>query len=195
MSQDAALLTELEAVLMVLEAPASIEDLAAAVGVSVAKADRAVQALVRDYDGVDGTRVRGFQLRHAGGGWRIVARAEHAEAVSRLVLQGQTARLSQAALETLAVIAYRQPVSRSRIGAIRGVNVDGVVRTLQARGLVERTGTDEETGAWLFGTTDAFLERLGLDSLQELPELSPLLPGVEDLDAVLGEEGLGEDGQ
>lgn len=194
MSQDAALLTELEAVLMVLEAPASIEDLAAAVGVSVAEADRAVQDLVRDYDGVDGTRVRGFQLRHAGGGWRIVARAEHAEAVSRLVLQGQTARLSQAALETLAVIAYRQPVSRSRIAAIRGVNVDGVVRTLQARGLVERTGTDEETGAWLFGTTDAFLERLGLDSLQELPELSPLLPGVEDLDAVLGEEGLGEDG-
>lgn len=181
-------LAALEAVLMVVEAPTSVEDLAEATGLPVATTDRLVHRLREEYDGVHGGRVRGFELRHAGGGWRIAARAEHAEVVSRLVLHGQTARLSQAALETLAVIAYRQPVSRSRIAAIRGVNADGVVRTLQARGLIERAGTDEETGAWLFGTTPAFLERMGVDSLEELPELSPLLPGVEDLDALLGQE-------
>lgn len=175
-------LAALEAVLMVIEAPASLEELAGAIEASEVRTHELLQELREDYDGLRGTRVRGFELRHVGGGWRIAARAAHAAPVSRLVLEGQTARLSQAALETLAVIAYRQPVSRARVGAIRGVNVDGVVRTLVARGLISETGTDKETGASLFGTTPAFLERLGVDSLEELPPLSPLLPGIEDLE-------------
>lgn len=128
---------------------------------------------------------RGFQLRRVGGGWRIGARQEHRELVSRFVLEGQTAKLSAAAMETLAIIAYRQPVSRARIASIRGVNADGVVRTLMTRGLIEQVATDEVTGAGLFGTTPVLLERLGVDSLEELPDLSPLLPGVENLDDVL----------
>lgn len=181
-------LAGLEAVLMVVEAPASLEHLAETLGRPAEHVDRMIQHLRRDYDGLEGSRMRGFELRHAGGGWRIAARSGHEAAVSRHVLQGQTARLSQAALETLAVVAYRQPVSRSRIAAIRGVNADGVVRTLVTRGLVEQTGEDPETGASLFGTTGEFLERIGLDSLDELPELSPLLPGVENLDEVLAED-------
>ena len=105
--------------------------------------------------------------------------------MSRFVLEGQTAKLSAAAMETLAIIAYRQPVSRARIASIRGVNADGVVRTLMTRGLIEQVATDEVTGAGLFGTTPVLLERLGVDSLEELPDLSPLLPGVENLDDVL----------
>lgn len=186
-------LAALEAVLMVLDAPASIDELAAALEWAPVRVDELIHQLRADYDGLapNGARTgraRGFELRGVGGGWRIAARAEHAEAVSRLVLGGQTTRLSQAALETLAVIAYRQPVSRARIAAIRGVNAEGVVRTLQARGLVVQSGVDNETGASLFGTTPAFLERLGIDSLGELPPLSPLLPGVEHLDEIIGNE-------
>lgn len=180
-------LEALEAVLMVLEGPAPLAELAEAVGMTEVRAHEYLQQLREDYDGLLGGRRRGFELRHLAGGWRIAARAEHAEPVSRLVLQGQTTRLSQAALETLAVVAYRQPVSRARISAIRGVNVDGVVRTLLARGLLAETGTDKETGASLFGTTASFLERLGLDSTEDLPPLSPLLPGVENLDEFVGE--------
>lgn len=186
-------LAALEAVLMVLDAPASIDELAQALEWPPVRVDELIQLLRADYDGKgpDGARVgrvRGFELRGVGGGWRIAARAEHAEAVSRLVLGGQSTKLSQAALETLAVIAYRQPVSRARIAAIRGVNAEGVVRTLQTRGLVVQSGVDNETGASLFGTTPAFLERLGIDSLGELPPLSPLLPGVEHLDEIIGNE-------
>jgi len=109
-------------------------------------------------------------------------------AVEQFLQDGQRSRLSQAALETLAVIAYRQPVTRSRISAIRGVNVDGVVRTLLARGLIVEVGTEHETGAGLFGTTDLFLERMGLDSLDELPSLAPLLPDVDGLDAIAADD-------
>ena len=144
------------------------------------------QANTGDGDTDQGFSVRrGFQLRRVGGGWRIGARQEHRELVSRFVLEGQTAKLSAAAMETLAIIAYRQPVSRARIASIRGVNADGVVRTLMTRGLIEQVATDEVTGAGLFGTTPVLLERLGVDSLEELPDLSPLLPGVENLDDVL----------
>jgi segregation and condensation protein B len=120
-------------------------------------------------------------LRQVAGGWRLYTRADCAPYVERFVLDGQQARLTQAALETLAVIAYRQPVTRQRVSAVRGVNVDGVVRTLVARGLVVEAGPDEETGATRYRTTNYLLERLGLQSLDELPSLAPLLPELDEL--------------
>ena len=126
---------------------------------------------------------RGFDLREVAGGWRFYTRAEYAAMVERFVLDGQQARLTQAALETLAVVAYRQPVNRARISAVRGVSVDGVMRTLVTRGLVEETGVDGDTGAILYGTTSYFLERLGLISLDELPSLAPYLPELDTLEA------------
>ncbi|MFJ1751983.1 SMC-Scp complex subunit ScpB [Kitasatospora sp. NPDC088134] len=125
---------------------------------------------------------RGFELRPVAGGWRFYSRAECSAAVDRFVLDGQQARLTQAALETLAVVAYRQPVSRGRVSAVRGVNCDGVMRTLVQRGLVEEAGTEPETGAILYRTTNYFLERMGLRGLDELPELAPFLPEVDDVE-------------
>jgi segregation and condensation protein B len=119
---------------------------------------------------------RGFDLRKVAGGWRYYTREECAPVVERFVSDGQEVRLTQAALETLAVVAYRQPVSRARVSAVRGVNCDGVLRTLVLRGLIEEAGADPETGAVQFRTSGYFLERLGLDSLDELPELAPFLP-------------------
>ena len=119
---------------------------------------------------------RGFDLREVAGGWRFYTRAECAPVVERFVSDGQEVRLTQAALETLAVVAYRQPVSRARVSAVRGVNCDGVMRTLVLRGLVEEAGSDTETGATLFQTTSYFLERLGMASLADLPDLAPFLP-------------------
>ena len=123
---------------------------------------------------------RGFDLREVAGGWRYYTRDECAPVVERFVSDGQEVRLTQASLETLAVVAYRQPVSRARVSAVRGVNCDGVMRTLVLRGLVEEGGTDHETGAILFSTTGYFLERLGLASLEELPELAGFLPDLDD---------------
>ncbi|MEO8330384.1 MAG: SMC-Scp complex subunit ScpB, partial [Candidatus Nanopelagicales bacterium] len=128
---------------------------------------------------------RGFELREVAGGWRFYTAAAYVAAVERFVLDGQQARITQASLETLAVVAYRQPVSRARISAVRGVNVDGVMRTLLARGLVEECGSESETGAHLYQTTNYFLERLGIASLDELPELAPYLPDLETLEAEL----------
>ena len=121
------------------------------------------------------------------GGWRYYTREEYAAVVERFVLDGQQARLTQAALETLAVVAYKQPVSRARVSAIRGVNVDGVMRTLLTRGLVEEAGQDAETGANLYRTTTYFLERIGVRSLQDLPELAPYLPDMADLEEEMRE--------
>lgn len=176
----------LEAVLMVAEEPLAELTLASAVGRPLVEVRAALEALARDYAGSqegDGARPRGFELRRLGGGWRFYSRAEFAPLVQRFVLDGQSARLSKAALETLTVIAYRQPVSRSRISAIRGVNVDSVVRTLLQRGLIEEdeAAADPDTGAARYRTTGYFLERLGLDRLDELPQIAPLLPGVENL--------------
>ena len=126
---------------------------------------------------------RGFTLRAIGGGWRMYSRAHYAPVVERFLMEGQHARLTQASLETLAVIAYKQPVSRSRVGAVRGVNVDGVVRTLLSRGLIQEEG-EGEGGAILYGTTDYFLQRLGINSLDELPPLAPYLPDVDLLDEI-----------
>ncbi|WP_260853669.1 SMC-Scp complex subunit ScpB [Kocuria palustris] len=175
----------IEAVLMVADRPVSDFDFAEVLGQPVAEIRAALDSLRAEYDGLtgdDGPAVpRGFELRKVGGGWRFYSRSEFAPVVQAFVLEGQTARLSQAAMETLAVIAYRQPVSRARVSAIRGVSVDGVVRTLVARGLVQEMERDPLTGALLYGTTPYFLEKLGLDSISELPQISPYLPGVDDV--------------
>jgi segregation and condensation protein B len=172
----------LEAILMVIEEPLAVTDLAVALRLPEDPIREALQALQAGYE----EQARGFELRQVGLGWRFFSHPDHAEAVSAFLLSGQSARLSAAALETIAVIAYRQPVSRSRVAAVRGVNVDGVVRTLLARGLVAEVDQDESTGAVLYGTTPLFLEKLGLRSLAELPQLAPLLP---DLDAMESPDG------
>jgi segregation and condensation protein B len=171
----------LEAILMVVDQPAPESDLAAAVGLPVEEVGRLLAGLAADYRGADGGTRRGFELREVGGGWRVYSAPEHAAAVERFVRDGQTARLTQAALETLAIVAYRQPVSRGRLSAIRGVNVESVVRTLLARGLIDEAGQDPESGAILYGTTPHFLERMGMASLDQLEALAPHLPGDEAL--------------
>ncbi|MFO6454497.1 MULTISPECIES: SMC-Scp complex subunit ScpB [unclassified Aeromicrobium] len=171
----------LEAVLMIADEPLDHLVLAQAVGHPPTDVEQALRALAAEY----AEQGRGFELRELAGGWRFYSREEFADVVSAFVLEGQQARLSQAALETLAVVAYRQPISRSRISAIRGVNVDGVVRTLVTRGLIVELGHDAESGAILYGTTNYFLERMGLSGLDELPELAPMLPDLEDLDGEL----------
>ena len=173
----------LEALLLLAEEPRRTDDLAAAVRAPEPVVRDALEALVAFYDETG----RGFELRQVGGGWRYYTREEHADLIAASVLEGQQARLSQAALETLAVIAYTQPVSRGRVSAVRGVNVDSVIRTLLARGLVEEVGQDAESGAVVFGTTSYFLERMGLRSLDDLPALAPHLPDAEVLEAELGQ--------
>ena len=174
----------LEAVLMVVDSPISEEWLAAIVQQPVDVVVGQLNELAAEYRGEGGNRPRGFELRRGAQGWRIYSAPDCADVVARLVLEGQTARLSAAALETLAVIAYRQPATRGQVSAIRGVNVDGVVRTLLARGLVAEVGQDPVTGAVLFGTTSEFLDRLGLTSLDDLPPIAPHLPGIDALDEV-----------
>jgi segregation and condensation protein B len=175
----------LEAVLMVADEPQPLVTLASALQRPVAEVRRAVQRLVADYDGADGGVRRGFELREVGGGWRIYVRPEHDPLVRDFVLTQSPARLSQAALETLAVIAYKQPITRGQIAAIRAVNVDSVVRTLVGRGLIEEVATDPETGAVLYGTTGLLLTHLGINSIDELPPISPLLAGVDEVADVL----------
>lgn len=172
----------IEAILMVVDEPVTAIALATALEVPVESVEAVLRDLDRDYAD------RGFALREVAGGWRIYSRPEYAAAVERFILDGATAKLTHASLETLAVIAYRQPISRGRIGAVRGVNVDGVVRTLLARGLIEEIGAEPESGALLYGTTGYFLERLGLRDLAELPALAPYLPEVDVLDE-LAEQG------
>lgn len=170
----------LEALLLVVDSPVEVEALADATGTSVARVNETLLRMAADYT----ARERGLDLRHAGGGWRYYTRDRYAPYVEKLLLGGQRAKLTRAALETLAVIAYRQPVTRARVAAVRGVNCDGVIRTLLARGLVEETGTDVETGGFLYRTTELFLERLGLSSLEDLPPIAPLLPEVDSIDDV-----------
>ena len=170
----------LEAILLVVDEPVGEVELAQVTEAPRTRVEAALTALAAEYR-VAG---RGFELRQVAGGWRFYTAADCAAYVERYVLEGQQARLTQAALETLAVVAYRQPVSRQAIAAIRGVNVDGVIRTLLTRGLVVEVAEDPSTGAHLYGTTPYFLERLGLASLDDLPELAPLLPSsLDDIDA------------
>ena len=177
---DAELESVLEALLLVVDAPTETDALAAAVEQLVAPVRVALTRLAASYTAAG----RGIDLRRTGGGWRLYTRDVHAPYVERLLLDGQHARLTQAALETLAVIAYRQPVTRARVSAVRGVNCDGVLRTLVSRGLVQEAGTDGATQGTLFRTTELFLERLGLSGVEDLPPLAPLLPDVDAIDDV-----------
>ena len=168
----AALRGGLEALLFVVDTPVDEVTLAEALRCPVPRVRTELVALAAAYD----ERGAGITLRRVGEGWRLYTREDHADVVERHLVDGQRSRLTQAALETLAVIAYRQPVTRARVAAIRGVGVDGVMRTLITRGLVSEVGTDPDSGGGLYATTQLFLERLGLESLDELPELGPLLP-------------------
>ena len=170
----------LEAVLLVVDAPVSEAALATAVGHRPARIRDLLIELAGGYTAANS----GIELRELGGGWRFYTRDRFAPVVERFVLDGAQSRLSSAALETLAVVAYRQPVTRARVAGVRGVNVDGVIRTLMSRGLVEDVGTDPDTGGVLYRTTDLFLERLGLSDLSELPSLGPLLPEIDGIDDV-----------
>jgi segregation and condensation protein B len=169
----------LEAVLLVTDEPVPAVTLAQVTERPTEEVEETLHVLAAEY--TEGER--GFELRNVAGGWRLYTRADCAPYVERFVLDGQSARLTQAALETLAVIAYRQPVTRSRVSAVRGVNVDGVIRTLVSRGLITESGQDDDTGGILYRTTPVLLERLGLHSLAELPSLAPLLPELEDVDS------------
>ena len=175
---DAAFEAALEALLLVVDAPTEEEQLAQALDQPVS---RTREALMRLADGYAAAR-RGIDLRRTGGGWRFYTRDAYAPYVERLLLDGQRARLTRAALETLAVVAYRQPVTRARVAAVRGVNCDGVLRTLLTRGLIQEAGTEPATQGTLFATTEMFLERLGLAALADLPPLAPLLPDIDAID-------------
>lgn len=175
---DAELAAALEALLLVVDAPTEADALALAVAQPVARVRAALSRLAQGYT----ESARGIDLRHVGGGWRFYTRDAYAPYVERLLLDGQRARLTRAALETLAVIAYRQPVTRARVSAVRGVNCDGVLRTLVSRGLVQEAGVDGATQGTLFRTTELFLERLGLSTVEDLPPLAPLLPDVDSID-------------
>jgi segregation and condensation protein B len=178
---DATMRRALEAILMVSDEPLPVLTLARAVGRPTGDVSATLSGLAEEYT----EQGRGFDLREVGGGWRYYTREEAAQYVERFVLDGQQARLTQAALETLAVVAYKQPVSRARVSAIRGVNVDGVMRTLISRGLVEEAGADTESQATLYRTTSYFLERMGMQSLDDLPELAPYLPEMDDMEEEL----------
>lgn len=175
---DASLRAALEAVLLVVDTPATSDELASAVDSD----KRRVTDMLNRMSSELTERGSGIDLRFAGDGWRFYTRTDYAPYVERLLLDGARSKLTRAALETLAVVAYRQPVTRARVSAIRGVNVDGVIRTLVARGLINEVGTEPQTTATTYGTTDLFLERLGLASLSELPDLAPLLPDVDLID-------------
>jgi len=169
----------IEAILMVVDEPVSEVILAQVLEKPVEEIEAALATLEASYG------ERGFTLKKISGGWRFYSDPEYSAVVEKFVLDGQQSRLTQAALETLAVIAYRQPVSRARTSAIRGVNVEAVMKTLVTRGLVEESGVEHETGAILYKTTTFFLERLGLNSLEDLPALAPYLPNLDALDEVL----------
>lgn len=180
LADDTALANALEALLLVVDQPAPDGQLAQALDQPVARVTETLRRMSAEL----AERDSGIDLRHAGEGWRFVTRDRYAPFVEKLLLDGQRAKLTRAALETLAVIAYRQPVTRARVAAVRGVNVDGVVRTLVTRGLIGEAGTDADTGGILYRTTDLFLERLGLSSLEDLPAIAPLLPEVDAIDDV-----------
>ncbi len=173
-----------EAILIVADEPQSPVSIATALDTPVATIRKAIARLVADYDGTaEGAIERGFELREVGGGWRIYVRAAYDDVVNEFVHTNNPSKLSQAALETLSVIAYKQPINRGAIASIRAVNVDSVVRTLVGRGLITEVATDSETGAILYGTTDLLLSQLGINSLEELPPISPLLDdGMEGFD-------------
>ena len=171
----------IEAILMVVEEPVSEVVLAQIIETPTEQVLDALNALSADYE----AQGRGFSLKQIAGGWRFYSHPDLAPLVEKFVLDGQQAKLTQAALETLAVIAYRQPISRARVSAIRGVNVEAVMKTLVTRGLVEECGIEHETGAILYRTTHYFLERIGVNRVEDLPALAPFLPNIDGLDEVI----------
>ncbi|GIM93053.1 hypothetical protein Ato02nite_048460 [Paractinoplanes toevensis] len=183
LSDEAELTAALEAILLVVDEPVAEMQLAQILEQPTERVGVLLENISARYTAAG----HGFDLRRAAGGWRLYTRPEYAAYVERFVLDGQSVRLTQAALETLAVVAYKQPVTRSRISAIRGVNCDGVMRTLATRGLIEECGVEGETGAHLYRTTDLFLEKLGLNSVDQLPPLAPFLP--DDVEEVLDAPG------
>jgi len=184
---DAELGAALEALLLVVDTPVPADALAAALDQPAYRIVAKLQAMADELTARDS----GIDLRDAGGGWRMYTRSRFAPYVERLLLDGTRSKLTRAALETLAVVAYRQPVSRVRVSAVRGVNVDAVMRTLLARGLITEAGTDPDSGAVTFATTELFLERLGLSSLADLPDIAPLLPDIDVIDDIT--ESLGDE--
>jgi segregation and condensation protein B len=166
---------------MVVEEPVSEVVLAQIIEAPTEQVLEALHALSSEYD----SHGRGFALKQVAGGWRFYSHPDLAPLVEKFVLDGQQAKLTQAALETLAVIAYRQPISRARVSAIRGVNVEAVMKTLVTRGLVEECGIEHETGAILYRTTHYFLERIGVNRVEDLPALAPFLPNIDGLDEVI----------
>lgn len=180
-SQASDLIGPLEAILMVSEEPVAANVLAQVLETPLDEIEELLRRMSAEYL----EKGRGFELREIAGGWRFYSAPAHAPYVEKFVVEGQPAKLTQAALETLAVIAYRQPVSRARVSAIRGVNVEAVMKTLVSRSLVEEVGIEYETGAVLYSTTGLFLERLGLRALSDLPPIAPLLPDVDGLDQVI----------
>ncbi|WP_240372274.1 SMC-Scp complex subunit ScpB [Brevibacterium zhoupengii] len=177
---DDEILAGIEAVLMISDSAVSATELATALGLDEDTVTDAIAELKADYDGGEDSRQRGFEIRLVAGGFRIFSRGDYHEIVKDFLTSGQSAKLSQASLETLAVIAYRQPISRPRIAAIRGVSVDGVIRTLLLRGLIVEAGKEATTSALLYTTTHQFLDALGMNSIDDLPEIAPYLP--EDAD-------------
>ena len=175
---DAELAAVLEALLLVVDTPVTVDALASATD----EAGERITAVLTELAAALAARDSGIDLREAGGGWRMYTRARYAPYVERLLLDGARSKLTRAAMETLAVVAYRQPVTRARVSAVRGVNVDAVMRTLVARGLITEAGADSDSGAVTFATTELFLERLGLSSLADLPDIAPLLPDVDVID-------------
>ncbi|MDN8623366.1 MULTISPECIES: SMC-Scp complex subunit ScpB [Corynebacterium] len=178
-----ALRAAVESVMLVLDDPASISDISRAVGAS----EQETRAVIDEWRDELDQRGSGIELRHVDDGWRLYTRAEHAPAVEAFLLDGAQTKLSRAALETLAVVAYRQPVTRSQVAAVRGVNCDGVMRTLALRGLVKEVGEEQTSGAHLYATTELFLETMGLSDISELPDLAPLLPDVEAIDEAIAD--------
>ena len=170
----------LEALLLVVDTPVTVDALSTAVDQPAHRVAAKLRLMADEFT----ARESGVDLREAGGGWRMYTRAQYAPFVERLLLDGTRSKLTRAALETLAVVAYRQPVSRVRVSAVRGVNCDAVMRTLLARGLITESGTDSDTGATTFATTELFLERLGLSTLADLPDIAPLLPDVDVIDDI-----------
>ncbi len=170
------LASAVEAILMVADQPLSLVALAASLDRPVAQVRTVLNYLREEYDGGAVARQRGFELRETGGGFRLYVRENFDWAVRLFLENDNPTKLSQAALETLAVIAYKQPISRGQVASIRAVNVDSVVRTLLSRGLITELYTDSESGAIHYGTSPLLLEKLGINSLDELPLISPFLP-------------------
>ncbi|MCK7641323.1 SMC-Scp complex subunit ScpB [Corynebacterium sp. CCM 8835] len=173
-----ALRSQIESILLVVDTPVDVDTLSRVLGAEGELVAGILEEIRTEFE----TRGSGFDLRRSAEGWRLYTRPENAGVVEKLVLDGSQSRLSRAALETLAVVAYRQPVTRAQVSAVRGVNVDGVMRTLQLRGLIREVGNDETTGAHRYVTTELLLELLGIDSLDRLPDLAPLLPDVDSID-------------